>query len=289
MRETEIKLFASDMDGTLLQKDFTISEENVNAIKDLQKRGIYFVVATGRIYYDAKMICKQHGLSPYIISNNGTCLYSTSGELLYSRPIQRDMLERLTQYLDQSGICYGIGTSRHYITSTQWENVLDEEIEHLRKKGIEIPLQKVKFAKEELALQNGIMLVNNMSEFISIEEMAYNISIVTFDQDKIERLKKKMEEYETLMHVTSGSHNVEVTEKRGNKGIALGHLCSLLHLDFEQVAAIGDSLNDLYMIEKAGMKIAVENAMEEIKEVCDFVTKSHTCNGVAHAINNIIN
>lgn len=277
------------MDGTLLQKDFTISEEDVNAIKDLQKRGIYFVVATGRIYYDAKMICRQYGLSPYIISNNGTCLYSTSGELLYSRPIQREMLESLIQYLDQSGICYGIGTSRHYITSTQWEKVLDEEIAHLRKKGIEIPLQKVTFAKEELALQNGIVFLNNMSEFINTEEMAYSISIVIFDQDKIARLKKKMEEYETLMHVTSGFHNIEITEKRGNKGIALGHLCSLLHLEFEQVAAIGDSLNDLYMIEKAGIKIAVENAMEEVKKVCDFITTSHIYNGVAHAINNIIN
>lgn len=289
MRETKIKLFASDMDGTLLQKDFTISEANINAIKRLQKRGIYFVIATGRTYYDAKTICERHRLMPYIISNNGTCLYSANGELLYSRPIQRDILEQLMQYLEQSGICYGIGTSRHYITSAHWENVLDEEVKHLKERGIEIPFKQVEFAKKELVLQNGIMFVENMSEFANITEIAYSVSIVTFDQEKAERVKKKMEEYETLMHVTSGPYNVEITEKRGNKGIALEHLCSLLHLEAEQVAAVGDSLNDICMMEKAGMKIAVENAREEMKAVCDFITKSHTCDGVAYAINKLIN
>lgn len=288
MKDTNIKLFASDMDGTLLQKDFTISEENVNAIKNLQKRGIYFVVATGRIYYDAKMICEQYGLTPYIISNNGTCLYSTSGELLYSRPIQRDVLEKLVQYLEQNEICYGIGTSRHYITSAHWENVLDEEVEHFKKRGVEIPLKKIELTKNELALQNGVMFVDNMSELTNITELVYSVSIVTFDQDKLERVKKELRDYETLMHVVSGPQTVEITEKRGSKGIALGHLCSLLHLRFEQVAAVGDSLNDLCMLEKAGMKIAVENARDEIKAVCDFITKSHTCNGVAYAIDKFI-
>lgn len=289
MRESKIKLFVSDMDGTLLQKDFLISKENVNAIKSLQKRGIYFAVATGRIYYDAKIICEQAGLLPYIISNNGTCVYSTSGELLYSRPIQRDNLEKLIQYLERSEICYGIGTSRHYITSVHWDDLLDREVKCLKEKGIEIPLQKIKFAKDELALQNGIMFVDDMNEFTSITEMVYSISIVTFDQDKIERLKKKMKEYETLMYVPSGPHNVEITEERGNKGNALEYLCSLLHVELEQVAAVGDSLNDLNMIEKAGVKIAVENARKEIKAACDFITKENTCNGVAYAIDNLIN
>ncbi len=288
MMKTKTRLFVSDMDGTLLQKDFTISEDNVAAIKELQKWGINFAVATGRIYHDAKTICSRYGLSPYIISNNGTCLYSTSGELLYSRPIPRDALGSLIQYLDQNEICYGIGTSRHYITSVRWEEVLEKEVKHLREKGIEIPFSKVDFAKKELALQNGVLLVDRMDKSVNEEGLACSISVVTFDQDKIERLNRKMKEYHTLMHVISGTHNLEITEKRGSKGVALEHLCGLLHLDMEQVAVIGDSLNDLSMFEKAGVKIAVENARKEVKDACDFVTKSHTCSGVAHAVSAVI-
>jgi len=289
MKETGLKLFVSDMDGTLLQKDFTISKEDVEAIRNLQEQGICFAVATGRIYFDAKTICEKHGLMPYIISNNGTCVYSADGKLLYSRPIQKDILDELISYLEESKLCYGVGTSHHFITDICWENKLDEEVQSLEQRGIEIPEQTLKFAKEELVQQNGIMFVEHIDELVNIPEIAYSISIVTFDQNKIEKLKERLEEYETLTHMVSGPHNIEITEKRGNKGNAIEYICSLLHLSLEQVAAVGDNLNDLCMLEKAGRKIAVENAREEVKAVCDFITKSYTCSGVAYAIHNFIN
>lgn len=289
MRETETRLFVSDMDGTLLQKDFTISKEDAEAVKRLQEQGICFAVATGRTYFDAKTICERHGLKPYVISNNGSCVYSADGELLYSRPIRKDILKDLVLYLEENRLCYGVSSSVRFMIDKNWETRLDEEVQSLEQRGMKIPEWRLTFAKEETVRQNGFTPVDHTDQLITLSEMVYSISIVTFDPDKIERLEKRLESYETLMHSVSGSHNIEITEKRANKGNALEYLCGLLHLDLEQAVAVGDNLNDLSMLEKAGTKIAVENAREEVKAVCDFVTKSHTCSGVAYAVHNFIN
>ena len=65
-----MKLFVSDLDGTLLNESFQISDANREAIGLISKNNIRFAVATGRIYHDTAMICQKYGVSPYIIASN---------------------------------------------------------------------------------------------------------------------------------------------------------------------------------------------------------------------------
>ena len=83
---------------------------------------------------------------------------------------------------------------------------------------------------------------------------------------------------------TSNNRFIEIIRPNVNKGSALAYLCDYYDIDRAEVMALGDSFNDMEMIEFAGVGVAVANAAQELKDVCDFVTSSNLEDGVALAI-----
>ena len=81
---------------------------------------------------------------------------------------------------------------------------------------------------------------------------------------------------------------LEITDRSATKGRALQFLAEMHRIPREQVAAIGDSYNDLDMLQYAGIGVAVANARQEIKEAASIVTESNLNNGVAVFINDYL-
>ena len=77
-----IKLFASDMDGTLLNEKHVISKENAHAVKQLQAAGIEFIIATGRDYNMVRFLLDPHDIQCRVIGLNGATVYDVDGTLL---------------------------------------------------------------------------------------------------------------------------------------------------------------------------------------------------------------
>ena len=288
MPDKKILLFASDMDGTLLQEDFTISPGNLAAIKRLEAAGIRFAVATGRTQYDAKMICAKHSLNPYIISNNGACVFDPGGTLLSGRELERKFVYELTDYLEREGICYGLGESGGYIAPEGWNEVFDREVSRLRAKGMDIPEEKAVFAKQETEQQHGVRVVKDMQEYLRHGEAVYSVSLITYDKDVLQRVNQWTSGCKGTSVCISGTHNAEIMYQDCTKGKSLEFLCEYLKIPLEQTAVAGDSLNDLDMFEKAGLRFAVGNARKEIKEAADIVTKTSREDAVAEAINSFL-
>ncbi len=276
------------MDGTLLRKDFTISPENVSAVRRLGEAGVVFAVATGRTYYDAMSICGRYDLKPYVISNNGTCAFSPDGELIYARPIARATAAEVIRCLEAEKACFGIGTSDHYIAPENWEQTLDDEIADLRERDILITEDYVDFIKEEMLAQHGIRYIASTDELFEETNAIYSISLMIADQEKLHRIKNRLERIPSLLVSISGKHNAEIIEKRGTKDQALRCLCANLNTDLDEAAAIGDSLNDLEMIREAGIGIAVGNARKEVLDAADMVVADHLENGVAQAVDRLL-
>lgn len=214
-------------------------------------------------------------------------MFRQNQEQVYARPIPAEVLKDLVQYFKRENICYGLGTS-YYVAETNWEDILDEEVERLRQEGRDIPAERVRFAKEETKHQIGMQTVASIEEFLETALPVYSISLVTYDERKIAAVEKKLEEGGVLSLTVSGPHNAEIMDKNGNKGDALEHLCSLLGITLEETAAIGDSMNDYEMIKRAGFGIAMENAMDEVKAVSQYVTKTQMEDGVASVISYIL-
>lgn len=95
---------------------------------------------------------------------------------------------------------------------------------------------------------------------------------------------KELKEYKELEITNSSPINIEVNALGINKAAALAKVSEKLGFTMENVMAMGDSLNDIAMIEKAGVGVAMGNAQDIVKETADWVTDLNTENGVAKAI-----
>lgn len=284
MPENKILLFVSDMDGTLLREDFTISPGNLAAIRQMENAGIRFAIATGRTYYDAKTICARHFLKPYIISNNGACVFHPDGTLLFGRKLEQKFVSEIVNYLEQEKICYGLEESGGYIAPENWMEVFDREVSRLRAEGMVIPEAKADFVKQETQAQHGIRIVEKVQEYLKQGEAVYSISLITYDEKTLQKVRRWTARYQGPAVCISGTHNAEIMFQDCTKGKSLEFLCDYLKISTKQAAAAGDSLNDLDMLEAAGLGFAMGNAREEIKKAADVVTKAHREDGVAEAI-----
>lgn len=287
-KERKLKLFVTDMDGTLLQRDFTISPAAVAEITGMEQEGIRFAVATGRIRYDAATICKKHGLYPYIISNNGTCVFEPGGTQIYGAPIDGCILTEIVRCLEREAICYGLGESESYVAPENWVEVLDGEVARLLGEGQKIDADKYRFARSETEQQHGLKTVPDIFAYLKRQNAVYSVSVVTFDGDTIRKVKGIVDACEGITVSVSGPHNMEIMRAKEDKGKALAVLCRHIGIGLEEVAAAGDSLNDLEMVREAGLGIAMGNARTELKEAANLVAEPHTEDGLAKIIHCLI-
>lgn len=283
-----IKLFMSDMDGTLLNGEFQISEENVRAVYSLKECGIEFAVATGRIYYDAAGICGSYNIKPYIISNNGACAFNKEGEIIFANWLKEEEVQKIADFLEENKISYGFGKKEEYLASRDWEINLDKEWKRLTAEGISISLQEINFAKAETIGQNGFRLMGRQGVTPEMCKEVGSISVVSYSEEKKTLLKGFLRQYEHLGLSVSGRHSAEIMGKNNTKGHAMQLLAGYMDIDVADIAAVGDDYNDLEMLRMAGMGIAMDNAPEEVKKAGVYVTKSNNEDGVAYVIWNKI-
>ena len=135
---------------------------------------------------------------------------------------------------------------------------------------------------------DGIRRVNDMEAFV--EKIHYDIEEVQvyFFSGRTRRKVAEILEGYPEFSSAFGSKYVEIFAKNTSKGTALNALASRLGIAKEEIACIGDSANDLPMFEAAGLKIAMGNAVPELKKKADIVTYSNHIDGAAKAIEQYI-
>lgn len=106
----------------------------------------------------------------------------------------------------------------------------------------------------------------------------------TEDENKLERMIKELSHMEGLELTNSLPTNIEANPAGVSKAAALHFVCEKIGITMDEVMAVGDSLNDIKMIQEAGVGVAMGNAQEAIKNVADFVTDTNNHDGVAKAI-----
>ncbi|PTK34903.1 Cof-type HAD-IIB family hydrolase, partial [Staphylococcus nepalensis] len=102
---------------------------------------------------------------------------------------------------------------------------------------------------------------------------------------KIDRASAELAKHTNLAISSSARGNIEITNAYAQKGIALEEIANQLGINMEDVMAIGDNMNDVSMLEKAGYPVAMENAMPEVKEYAKYVTDNKQKCGVRKASN----
>lgn len=265
-----IKMIVSDMDGTLLNSQKTISAENKKAIQFARQQGIYFVLATGRIYISAVKYAKELGLDTPIIACNGALVKNpTTGQIICENPILPSLAKKIAEILQDQSIYFHFYTEKDFFTKElKHTSVSYKKMNETVSLEDRINFHIVEDMAEAGAQTRGIM------KFVAIDE----------DAGKLQEIRKKLLQIKEVEVSQSWYNNIEVMVKGVSKGSAMETVARSYGISPEHILSIGDHHNDKSMIEMAGYSVAMDNAEEELKQTASYVTQSNDEDGFAKAI-----
>lgn len=268
------KLVAIDLDDTLLTHDKNISQENIEAIKKAYDNGIYIVISTGRIYASAHAYADILGFKPFIIASDGGIIRDPENKEIYESVMDINEIKYLMKLCNEFDLYY------HFYSDMK---VFSLKITNKYKKYEQWNKLYAQIARVKMEEISGVLdEVDKMQDKI--------VKFVTLDDDvnKIKTVREIIDKHGTLESTSSFFNNIEITNKGISKGNALKILGAYLDIKKEDMIAIGDSENDLEMIKYAGLGVAMENAIDLVKENAQYITKSNMDNGVAHVIKKFV-
>lgn len=259
-----VKLVAIDLDDTLLDSGLKIADKCLQAISEVQQRGILVTLATGRMYRSALPYARQLKVDvPLITYQGGLVKNSLSEEILYFRPLPPVPAAEVIRFFRNNGIHY------HSYRDDElcMESLTEEGRYYERLSGI------------KAVIVDDLVSVCNSGG-------AMKIMAVTDDKKLLLSMERELQDRygETLNITRSKPFFLEVMAREANKADALRVVAAHYQINRDQVMAIGDSYNDIAMLEWAGVGVAMGNAWEAVKEAADFVTCSNDEDGVAEAL-----
>jgi Cof subfamily protein (haloacid dehalogenase superfamily) len=273
-----IRLLAADIDGTVLNPQFQISEADLAALRRAHAEGVEIILVTGRRHTFALPIAQQLGFDLWLISSNGAVTRSLSGETFH-----RDMLP--------AGVCRELcGSMREFRGNTVLTFDTDAKgaivLEHMRdltgsiQRWLEKNLQYIDFV---IPVEDSLTADPVQAMFCgSIARMHQALAALAASP-----VAGKTTVLRTEYPVRDLSI-VDVLNQGCSKGHALKRWADFRGIPREQVMAIGDNYNDIEMLAFAGVPFIMGNASEELRGRGWAVTLSNEENGVAAAVEQVL-
>jgi Cof subfamily protein (haloacid dehalogenase superfamily) len=283
-----MKLFVTDLDGTLLSTDHTLSPYSLEALNSAMENGLPVCIATGRSYSDILEIIKDFRIRPYIISSNGASIYDNEGKKIYSISIPKDQVKEIIEYLHGQNLEYEVADDEYTYITKESLDILHKELEDV---GSQDSTKKKELEQDILGLvlsQGNLKVVEDMETLLNSIDSGNSVSSISAYLNKIHKTMEYFSMDKRLRTFSSWKYNFEMTSSKTSKGIALEHLCQLLDIELKDVAAIGDNYNDLSMIKIAGIKGAMGNGVEHIKAMADYIAPTNDENGAVKFLESLM-
>jgi len=283
------KLIAIDLDGTLLNSYGEVSERNKNTIRKAMDMGVEVVLASGRIVSSILNISQEIGSMSYLISGNGSNVYDIkNGELIYNKYMEKEKVLKLIRICQENSMFHSVYTETGILTKSLNHNVLfyhKENVTKTEEKKININVTEDMYKYiEDSNLQNFSKIVvcdNDKEVFQSIIKKLNQVKHV--DRLDVGHMSRKFIENGTEI-VPIEYYYTEITNENVNKWDALKFLMEKLDIKADEVMTIGDNVNDVKMIENAGLGVIMGNAAPYIKDFANAVVSDNNSDGVAEAI-----
>jgi Cof subfamily protein (haloacid dehalogenase superfamily) len=260
----KFKIIALDVDGTLLNDEYILTERTKQTIQEVYDTGCHIVLCTGRAPASTLPILQELGLEGTMITHNGAATVHADerGQTLVNEfAFSLTEIQPMLEYVRREGIHFDVCTPFNMYIER-----IGEYEKQMYKKFMISP--KLVTDVSELALPIVKLTIFAQPEIL----------------DRIQREWEEQRLYGDLRMIRSGDLFIDVMSGKANKGNALKALASSLEIDAKEVMAIGNYYNDLEMLTFAGLGIAVANSPEDVKEAADAVTSSNNDDGVHEAI-----
>ena len=259
-----IKLVATDIDGTILIPEGNFTESVKKCIKELSKKGIKFVLVTGRMNAAAELIAKDLELETPVISYQGG-LVKFNGETLYKRCLTEEQAQKVIDWAKSENIHLNL-----YNDDILYSETICPEIERYCNN------LHTKYTIKNFCDINK----DNVNKLLAID---YN------NPEKINRLEKELPKvFPDLYIIKSTPYFLEFSNKEGSKYCAVKFLQKYWGIKEAETLTIGDQNNDIALLKAGGIKVAMGNATEELKAVADYVTDSVFNDGFVKAMEKFI-
>lgn len=279
----DIRIIALDLDGTLLDSQKRLSERNRAALERVAERGVLVVPTTGRFFGMMPSAVRDLPFVRYAITINGAQVYDRDAETALVRDeIPLDTALRVMEVLDRHDVVYDCyrsnwgwmtaalqakaadyATNEHYLKMVrEFRNPVPDLKVHLRATAAEGDVQKIMLFAPNSRVSG---LASRVLEPIRLELGA---------------------EFPEIKVTASTWNNLELNISTAHKGNALRRFAEHLGLTLGNCMAFGDGMNDLTMVEAAGVGVAMANAEQPVKDAAQIITVSNDEDGVAVVLEN---
>lgn len=271
------ELICIDMDGTLLNKKHKISRVSKEALKKAYDMGIQIVISTGRMYTDARFYTNLLDVKSPVIASNGAIIKDIDNRIIHKSTIKEDLPEKLLKLFTGFNAKPTYYTPEKAYTGNLFFYLV---IQYFKITGMTERKLKIEY----------VGTWKKWSHILNIEKNnIIKCEIISEDKRKLAKVYDKLIKINEIEIASSAKHNIEITGKGVSKGKAAEILASCYNIEREKIIAIGDSENDLSMIEFAGMGVAMGNAIDIVKKKADYITDTNDNDGAAKAVNYFIN
>lgn len=259
-----IKMLVLDIDGTIFKKDYTASDRVKKTLKNLANDGIKVVLCTGRMYAATKSIAKELELTTPVICYQGGLIkdFCDNDKTLCEKTMPVDLAKKVINDLKERNIFFNL-----YINDV----LMVEEDSPLIRQYVDARNIEYKIIGDSDSLN-----LKGLNKILAIDD----------DTKLIENLQKEMaQKYKDKLYVIRSTPRFcEFSGLDATKGNAVRFLSNLWGITKEEIMACGDQDNDIEMLLAAGIKVAMGNATDSLKEIADYVTETVDNDGVPHAV-----
>ena len=265
-----IKMLALDLDGTLTNSEKKISKRTKQVLKKAMKLGVNVVLASGRPTMGITPLASELNLKElggYILAyNGGKIIDCKTDQEVYANVLPMDCIQTLYQTVKQY--------KASILTYVQNQVITEDDTNPYVIK--ECAINKTQPVKVE--------------DFVSAITQPVPKCLVVGEHEVLLRLKLQLESiFRGKLNIFfSEPYFLEIMPLGVEKSASLERLLTILSMDRSQLMACGDGLNDLTMLEYAGLSVAMENACHEAKKIADVITTSNDEDGVALAVEKYI-
>jgi Cof subfamily protein (haloacid dehalogenase superfamily) len=256
----------SDVDGTLVTEDKTLTARAQAAAAQLRANGIIFSIISSRPPRGLRMLLKPLGITTPVGGFNGGVLATSDLAVIAEHLLSPEIARCAVDMLDARG-------AQAWIFSGQ-----DWLVRHSDEPYAALEERTVAFAPTIVedfghALDSAAKIVGVSKDFDLLEQCEGDVRAALFDQASV---------------VRSQPYYLDITHPLASKGAALEQIAKLLGVPLTEIATIGDGNNDVAMFDQSGLSIAMGNASLQVQQAADFVTESNSEDGFANAIERLI-
>ncbi|SES36747.1 Cof-type HAD-IIB family hydrolase [Salipaludibacillus aurantiacus] len=259
-----VKLFVTDVDGTLLNTEGRISQETKQMVNQIRQQGMDLTLATGRDPRTCQWIIEELDIIQPIITHNGASIYDpVKKTYLHYQTFDSEELSEAMKFCKKRDIYFHILTKEKILIEKQF-----------------VPIYEKYFPEVfDLSIHSNLAEVNQ-----PIVKMA-----LAMPESDVPSVWSNLEQqFPGWYIVAGGEQGIDIHRKAVNKGEGLKKLSKMLDIKLEDIVTFGNYYNDLELLEVAGTGVAVENAPEKVKNAADRTTASCGDSGVANYLSSCL-